>query len=69
MSPVQAEALTRNVGAFSRFLEVAAPRNGQVANVTGRMRGLGAPLSKTSGKTSCEIRTADCTDCTDPLHN
>jgi hypothetical protein len=23
---IQAEALTRNVGAFSRFLEVAAPR-------------------------------------------
>lgn len=30
---IRAEALTRNVGAFSRFLEVAARQNGQVTNV------------------------------------
>lgn len=31
---IRAEALTRNVGAFSRFLEVAARQNGQVTNVS-----------------------------------
>lgn len=31
---VQAEALTRNIGGFSRFLEVAARQNGQVTNVS-----------------------------------
>jgi predicted AAA+ superfamily ATPase len=31
---VQAEALTRNIGAFSRFLEIAARQNGQVTNVS-----------------------------------
>lgn len=30
---IRAEALTRNVGAFSRFLEVAARQNGQVTNI------------------------------------
>jgi uncharacterized protein len=30
---IRAEALTRNIGAFSRFLEVAARQNGQVTNV------------------------------------
>jgi predicted AAA+ superfamily ATPase len=30
----RAEALTRNVGAFARFLEVAARQNGQVTNVS-----------------------------------
>lgn len=30
---IRAEALTRNVGAFSRFLEVAARQNGQVTNL------------------------------------
>ncbi len=29
---VQAEALTRNIGGFSRFLEIAARQNGQVTN-------------------------------------
>lgn len=29
---IQAEALTRNIGAFARFLEVAARQNGQVTN-------------------------------------
>ena len=31
---IKAEALTRNIGAFSRFLEVAARQNGQVTNVS-----------------------------------
>jgi predicted AAA+ superfamily ATPase len=31
---IRAEALTRDVGAFSRFLEVAARQNGQVTNVS-----------------------------------
>ena len=31
---IRAEALTRNVGAFSRFLEVAARQNGRVTNVS-----------------------------------
>ncbi|MBL8923344.1 MAG: ATP-binding protein [Myxococcaceae bacterium] len=31
---VQAEALTRNLGGFARFLEVAARQNGQVTNVS-----------------------------------
>ena len=30
---IRAEALTRNVGGFSRFLEIAARQNGQVTNV------------------------------------
>ena len=35
MQEVQAEALTRNIGAFARFLEIAARQNAQVTNVTG----------------------------------
>jgi len=35
---IQAEALTRNIGNFSRFLEVAARQNGQVTNVAGIAR-------------------------------
>jgi len=31
---IRAEALTRNVGAFSRFLEVAGRQNGQVTNIS-----------------------------------
>ena len=31
---IRAEALTRSVGAFSRFLEIAARQNGQVTNVS-----------------------------------
>jgi len=31
---VRAEALTRNIGGFSRFLEIAARQNGQVTNVS-----------------------------------
>lgn len=35
---IQAEALTRNVGAFARFLEIAARQNAQVTNFTGIAR-------------------------------
>jgi predicted AAA+ superfamily ATPase len=35
---IRAEALTRDIGNFSRFLEVAARQNGQVTNVTGIAR-------------------------------
>ncbi len=35
---IKAEALTRRIGAFARFLEVAARQNGQVTNVSGIAR-------------------------------
>ncbi len=35
---IRAEALTRNIGHFSRFLEIAARQNGQVTNVAGIAR-------------------------------
>ncbi len=35
---VRAEALTRNIGNFSRFLEIAARQNGQVTNMAGIAR-------------------------------
>lgn len=38
---VQAEALTRNVGAFARFLEVAARQNGQQTNAASIARDVG----------------------------
>ena len=38
---IQAEALTRNLGAFARFLEIAARQNGQVTNATGIARDAG----------------------------
>ena len=38
---VQAEALTRNLGAFARFLEIAARQNAQVTNLTGIARDAG----------------------------
>ena len=41
MQEVQAEALTRNLGAFARFLEIAARQNAQVTNVTGVARDAG----------------------------
>ena len=44
---VQAEALTRSIGGFSRFLEVAARQNGQVTNVSSIARD--AQLSKQNG--------------------
>ena len=41
LQEVQAEALTRNVGAFSRFLEVAARQNGQATNATAIAKAVG----------------------------
>ena len=38
---VQAEALTRNLGAFARFLEIAARQNAQITNITGIARDAG----------------------------
>ena len=38
---IQTEALTRNLGAFARFLEIAARQNGQVANAAGIARDAG----------------------------
>ena len=38
---IQAEALTRNLGAFARFLEIAARQNGQVTNAVGIARDAG----------------------------
>jgi len=38
---IRAEALTRNLGAFSRFLEIAARQNGQITNATGIARDAG----------------------------
>lgn len=35
---IRAEALTQNIGNFSRFLEIAARQNGQVTNVSGIAR-------------------------------
>lgn len=35
---IRAEALTRNIGDFGRFLEIAARQNGQVTNVAGLAR-------------------------------
>ncbi len=41
MHEVQAEAFTRNVGAFARFLEIAARQNGQSTNATNIARETG----------------------------
>ena len=41
MVEVQAEAITRNLGAFARFLEVAARQNGQLTNATSIARDVG----------------------------
>ena len=41
---IQAEALTRNLGAFARFLETAARRNARVTNTTGIARDAGPGL-------------------------
>jgi predicted AAA+ superfamily ATPase len=38
---IRAEALTRNLGGFARFLEIAARHNGQVTNVAGIARDAG----------------------------
>ena len=38
---IQAEALTRNLGAFARFLEIAARQNAQITNATAIARDTG----------------------------
>ena len=43
---IRAEALTRNIGDFGRFLEIAARQNGQVTNVAGLARD--AEVSRTT---------------------
>jgi uncharacterized protein len=50
---IRAEALTRDVGAFSRFLEVAARQNGQVTNVSSIARD--AAVSRQTVQTYFEI--------------
>ena len=42
---VQAEALTRNVGAFQRFLNVAAQMNGEIIEFSSIARDSGVPMS------------------------
>ena len=50
---VRAEAFTRNVGAFARFLQVAARQNGQVTNVSSIARD--ASVSRQTVQTYFEI--------------
>ncbi len=46
---IRAEALTRNLGGFSRFLEVAARQNGQVTNTSGIARDAGVGRTTVQG--------------------
>ena len=46
---IQAEALTRNLGGFVRFLEIAARQNGQVTNAAGIARDAGVSRSTVQG--------------------
>jgi predicted AAA+ superfamily ATPase len=46
---VRAEALTRNLGAFARFLEIAARQNGQVTNAAGIARDAGVSRQTVQG--------------------
>ena len=41
LEEIKAEALTRNLGGFARFLEIAARQNGQITNVAGIARDAG----------------------------
>jgi predicted AAA+ superfamily ATPase len=50
---VRAEALTRKVGAFSRFLEIAARQNGQVTNMSNISRD--AAVARTTVQTYFDI--------------
>lgn len=50
---VRAEALTRNIGAFSRFLEVAARQTGQITNVSNISREAG--VARTTVQTYFDI--------------
>jgi predicted AAA+ superfamily ATPase len=46
---IRAEALTRNLGGFVRFLEIAARQNGQVTNAAGIARDAGVSRSTVQG--------------------
>jgi len=50
---IRAEALTRNVGSFSRFLEIAARQNGQVTNIANIARD--AAVNRTTVQNYFEI--------------
>lgn len=50
---IRAEALTRNLGSFARFLEIAARQNGHVTNTSGIARD--AAVSRTTVRTHFEI--------------
>ena len=52
---VRADALTRNLGAFARFLEIAARQNAQVTNTTGIARDAG--ISRRTVQNHFEILT------------
>ncbi len=52
---IRAEALTRNVGAFSRFLEIAARQCGQVTNISNIARE--AAVARTTVQTYFDILT------------
>ncbi len=52
---IKAEALTRNLGAFARFLEIAARQNGQVTNATNIARDAG--ISRRTVQLHFEILT------------
>ena len=45
---IQAEALTRNIGGFSRFLEIAARQNAQLTNLSGISRDAAVPRQTVS---------------------
>ena len=49
MEEVKAEALTRNLGGFARFLEIAARQNGQVTNAAGIARDVGVSRRTVDG--------------------
>ncbi len=57
---IRAEALTRNVGAFARFLEIAARQNAQVPNAAGIARDAG--VSRTTVQNHFEILVDTLTD-------
>ncbi len=50
---IRAEALTRSVGSFNRFLEIAARQNGQVTNVSSISRD--AAVSRSTVRNYFEI--------------
>jgi predicted AAA+ superfamily ATPase len=46
---IQSEALTRNIGGFARFLEIAARQNGQITNVSNIARDAGVARQTVQG--------------------